>query len=86
MPPQIVEVLASGAEIDAIIEERLLPTVCDIDRTKALMALLTLTLCLMKPTITGEEAMAGIQQVSQFMCLMLSETATSDEPDPKMVN
>ena len=87
MPPQIVEARANGAEIDAIIEERLIPAVHDLERSKTLMALITFTLCLMKPDITAEEAKAGVEQVSQFMCLFLSEVQPlgddAGEVDPK---
>ena len=79
MAPHIVEVAATGEEIEAIITERLIPAIHDLERTKVLLALLTLFLTLMKPTITAEEVVEAANGVSQWVCLFLSESDTDDK-------
>ena len=79
MAPHIVEVAATGEEIEAIITERLIPAIHDLERTKVLLALLTLFLTLMKPTITAEEVVEATNGVSQWVCLFLSESDMDDK-------
>ena len=80
MPTHIMECYATGEEIEGIITERLLPAIHDLERTKVLLALMTLFFTLMKPTITAEEVVEGIQGASQWICLYLSELdMTEDE-------
>ena len=86
MTPHIVESSATGAEIELIIRERLIPAVADLSQGQVLISLLSLQLCLMKPDLTPEELKAGVEQCSQFICLWLSELDTPEEGEKAQVN
>ena len=88
MPPFIVESQATGAEIEVIIAERLLPAIHDLERRKVLIALLTLMLTIMKPDISAEEVVDGVKSVSQYICMFLSESdsQSSEGTEKKLLN
>ncbi len=77
----IVETRATGADVERLIRLKLLPAIADEDRSLILISLMTLTLTLMKPDITGEEIQDGVKGMSEWMCLFLSTGDESELPD-----
>lgn len=76
--PIILEAAVSGDEIEAIIAQRLIPAIADIERTKVMLSLLSFFMVLMKPDLSAEELTNAVQQTSQFACLVLSEQQGAD--------
>lgn len=84
MPPVIVETQATGDEVEAIIAQRLVPAIADLDRTVVMLSLLSFFFVLMKPDLKAEELQEGVKGASQWVCLFLSE---KDNPtDKKKLN
>jgi hypothetical protein len=76
--PVIVESAATGEEIEAIIAQRLVPAIADLDRSKVMLSLLTFFFVLMKPDLTPKELKDGVRGASQWICLFLSEQDVDD--------
>ena len=74
MTPCIIEAKATGDEVARIIYERILPNVVNEERSKVIIALLTMTLSMMKPDITPEEIQEGVKGTSEYICLFLGDT------------
>ena len=75
----IIQTTATGEEVKTIINQRLLPAIVDLERSPVLMALMTLTLTLMKPSITADELIEGVRGLSQWACLFLETDSLTDE-------
>lgn len=77
----IQETFATGDEVNTVCEQ--LEDVLangGIPRHLALIALISLTLVLMKPDISEEDLQSGVQDVSRFICLLLEGTGTDKTP------
>lgn len=70
--PNIIEANVPGYEIDRIITQKLMPAIEEETLESAIIALLTMTLTLMKREITPEELVLGVRGMSEWACLHLS--------------
>ncbi len=80
MTDAIIETHVTGAEIERLITTKILPPLQDEERGAVIMALLTLTLTLMKEDISAEEVAEGVKGASEWMCLFL---ANGDQDAPE---
>lgn len=79
----IIETRATGPEVERVISSKLLPAVADEDRSLILISLLTLTITLMKPDVTGEEIQEGVKGMSEWLCLFLASSDDEGEQGDK---
>ena len=70
----IIEARATGEEVTRLIYDKILPSVVEEDRSKVIIALITLSLTLMKPDMTPEELQRSVKETSQYICLILGDT------------
>ena len=82
--PIILEAAVSGEEIETIIQQRLIPAIADLERSKVMLSLLTFFMALMKPDLTAEAMTNAVLQTSQFACLVLTEQQGADVPAEEM--
>ena len=83
----IVESHATGAEIGAIVG-RIEPVVQGAPQGHVLIALLSMCLVYLKPTINPDELQEAIAETSRFMCLYLNDDDDDfmDAPDSILVD
>jgi len=81
--PIILEAAVSGEEVQAILTERLIPAIADLERSKVMLCLLTFFVTLMKPDLSSDELTRTVRDTSQFVCLMLSEQRGADVGIPE---
>lgn len=80
--PVILEAAVSGDEIEAIVAQRLIPAIADLERSKVMLSLLSFFVVLMKPDLSADELCHTVKETSQFVCLLLSEQQGADLGDP----
>jgi hypothetical protein len=85
MVSPIIEAKASGAEITRIINGKLAPALEGEDQSACVMAMLTLTLLIMKPILEAEQIQDGVMGCSQWLCLYLSSLDETGEEGKKVV-
>ena len=83
MTVPIIEAKASGSEITRLINEKLAPCLEGEDQSKCVIAMLTLSLLIMKPVISAEDIQEGVMGISQWMCLWLSSMDEVDKDGVK---
>lgn len=76
--PIILEAVVSGEEIEAIVAQRLIPAIADLERSKVMLSLLSFFVVLMKPDLSAEKVQETVLQTSQFVCLLVSEQEGAD--------
>ena len=80
---------ATGDEIDAIIR-KLEEPLDGVKRGHAVIALLSLAIHIMNPTISGEALQEALAGISQYMCLLIDgmegNTDELGEVEKKLVN
>ena len=79
----LIEARASGHDITRLINEKLAPCLEGEDQSKCVIAMLTLSLLIMKPILSAEEVQEGVMGVSQWMCLWLSSLGEVGEDGEK---
>lgn len=75
----IVEINVPREESDRIITGKIIPALIGEDKHSVIIALLSLSLSLMKPELTSDELVSGVQGMSEWACLHLSLNETIEE-------
>lgn len=73
MSAVIVETELKGEEVEQIIVRRLVPAVADVERGKAMLALLTFFVVLSKPDLSAELLKSTVKGASEYIVMSLTE-------------
>lgn len=74
----IREVEVDGKVIESVIYDKLLPALEDIQKNHAILAMLTMTVLLMKPEITLDELQSTVMGVSGYIVTAITTPSGSD--------
>lgn len=76
-------VAASGEEIEQVVS-LLEPVLVGIPRVHAFIALLSMAIVTMKPDVSDEQLHDSLEEISEYMCMILSEesitVSVNDKP------
>lgn len=77
----ILDTSMRGEEVEQILVKRLVPAIADLERSKAMLALLTFFVVLSKPDLDAELLKSTVKGASEYIVMALTEV---DKPKGEM--